>query len=843
MPGDDVDPWFLQLADGEEPDWAALESRFAGDPQRLARLRRAARLVGALTSSHRGERETDAGAGRRSWGHLRLVERLGSGSYGEVFRAFDPVLEREVAVKLRHEDAGGVAAGAFIAEARRLARIRHPHVLAVHGAGVHDSRAGLWCDLVEGRTLSAAVEADGALPWRELLRQARDLASALAAVHAAGLVHGDVKPANVMIECDSGRIVLMDFGSASERELAARTGLAGSPITMAAEQREGRPVGPPSDVYSLGVVIHYMACGRYPATAQGVPARPLPGPLRALLGRCLSDDPAARPDAPAVVAALDRLVDAPRRRRRQLAVGTVLASLALALAASLYALVRVGSERDRALEARARESEVRRFLVDMLAAPAPSSQGAGVLVRDVLDDARSALDTADDTPPQVRAALLGTLGNSYLALGLYEPAVESLRQAHRLVAANAGPDAAEAIEAEVALAEAELLLGPGEAAVARLEHAVARAGAVLGQSGRVVVSGTLRLGEAALSANDTDAALRHVEGLLAIADSAPGAVEASQHSMALSQRARLHQLRGETQAATQRLAEALALLGPDSTHPNAMVARGELARMAAERGDLQEAEALYREMLALAQARYGEDHPNLPVTLNNLGTALIDQRRFAEAVPLIERALAVASRRPEPSPVQLFGFRTNLANALAETGRLAEAGAEREALLEFAVSRFGRAHPQALIARVNLAEQRVLECRWDEAAGLAASALELARSSFPASHLFVLEPEEIAARAALGSGAADGVEGLDRVCKAKRNSLGDAHPHALKCDVHLAQALARRGDQAGAEAMLARAVAASTAAHGAGHPLTTHLVGTLAADGSGNARRCGAVAG
>src|SRR5690606_1854290 len=129
------------------------------------------------------------------WGTLEVLERLGEGHTGEVFRAWDPTLQREVALKLRaHRDPRHDPSNAqLLGEARGLARVRDGTVLEVDGAAVHAGRAGIWSERIQGRTLAEVIEADGPLGASEVLAIGIDLAHALARVHAAGLVHGDVK--------------------------------------------------------------------------------------------------------------------------------------------------------------------------------------------------------------------------------------------------------------------------------------------------------------------------------------------------------------------------------------------------------------------------------------------------------------------------------------------------------------------------------------------------------------------------------------------------------------------------------------------------------------------------
>jgi hypothetical protein len=207
------------------------------------------------------------------WGHLRIAEQLGLGGFGEVYRAHDPKLQRDVALKLMRPDLGEdeTTRRHFLNEARRLARVRHDNVLAVHGAERHEGRVGLWTDLLEGRTLEECLRDQGPFGAGEAVSIGLDLCRALAAVHAAGLVHRDVKTSNVMRE-HGGRIVLLDFSSVADRarlhdpEGTAR--ISGTPIYMAPEVVSGEEAGPRSDIYSLGVVLYRLVSGHYPVEAR-----------------------------------------------------------------------------------------------------------------------------------------------------------------------------------------------------------------------------------------------------------------------------------------------------------------------------------------------------------------------------------------------------------------------------------------------------------------------------------------------------------------------------------------------------------------------------------------------
>ncbi|MGD8377864.1 MAG: protein kinase, partial [Acidobacteriota bacterium] len=206
-----------------------------------------------------------------SWGHLQIRDRIGGGAFGEVYRAHDPQLQVDVALKLQRAELGcsGEAARRFLDEARRLARVRHPGVVVVHGADCHDGRLGLWTELLEGETLEELIERNGTLGAEEASLIGLQLCRALAAVHAAGLVHRDVKLANVMRE-KGGRIVLLDFSAVSEQTGGRSAGdvrLEGTPLFMAPEVLAGEEATPPADLYALGVLLYRLVSGTYPVQA------------------------------------------------------------------------------------------------------------------------------------------------------------------------------------------------------------------------------------------------------------------------------------------------------------------------------------------------------------------------------------------------------------------------------------------------------------------------------------------------------------------------------------------------------------------------------------------------
>jgi serine/threonine protein kinase len=322
LPETKLDAALAAIADGAPVAWSQIEVTVT-DTAQLDILH----LLDDVAQAYRSD-DNSSPTPRKMlfrWGTLEAESLIGEGSYGEVYKAFDPWLGRVVALKLFRTSADP---GAGLDEARRLARLRHRNVLSVYGCGIHDKRAGLWSELIDGRTLAAIVIDDGPFAPEESLRIGRDLAQALAMVHAAGLVHGDVKAENVMRE-RGGRIVLMDFGAGGEaRLLASQRLISGTRRYLPPEVLDGAPLSVQSDVYALGVLLFFLLGGRYPyaeteaATLREAQRRnarlelhalrpELDPPLCALVEQCIATDPAQRPaSAHALVAKLSERLHA-----------------------------------------------------------------------------------------------------------------------------------------------------------------------------------------------------------------------------------------------------------------------------------------------------------------------------------------------------------------------------------------------------------------------------------------------------------------------------------------------------------------------------------------------------
>jgi serine/threonine-protein kinase len=278
-------------------------------------------------------------------GPYELRDLIGSGGMGNVYRARDPRLRRDVAVKIL-KASDPTAVERFQSEARAVAAITHPNIMSVYDCGDHDGTAYIVYELLEGESLRQRI-VRGALPWRHAVEIAADIATGLAAAHTKGLVHGDVKPENVFITSE-GRVTLVDFGLAriSAREdgvtepLDGPRSIMGTLAYMAPETLGGEAPSPASDIFALGCVLYEMIAGQ-PAFLGSSPvstlnnvlggdpvpiavrAADVPAEIEAILDRCLSKSPANRFGSARDLALTLRTLVTTTSRNRSLATTTV----------------------------------------------------------------------------------------------------------------------------------------------------------------------------------------------------------------------------------------------------------------------------------------------------------------------------------------------------------------------------------------------------------------------------------------------------------------------------------------------------------------------------------------
>jgi len=246
-------------------------------------------------------------------GRYEILEIIGTGAHGRVARAHDPMIGRLVAIKLFPKElASGEARQRFIQEARVVGQLSHPSIITLHDMGIDEATQTpyLVMEFLEGQPLDRLLDR-GSVPFPRACAWAAEVACALGVAHRKGVIHGDVKPANMLIT-DDGRLKLMDFGMARLASHDSKaTPLVGTPAYWCPEQILGKPQDARSDLFSLGVVLYEMVTGKRPFDADSLQAicsrvlssTPLP-PSHAnpsvpsnfdgIVARCLAKDPAAR---------------------------------------------------------------------------------------------------------------------------------------------------------------------------------------------------------------------------------------------------------------------------------------------------------------------------------------------------------------------------------------------------------------------------------------------------------------------------------------------------------------------------------------------------------------------
>lgn len=715
-------------------------------------------------------------------GPFRLLQRIGRGGMGEVYLAerAEGGFEQQVALKLMRDSAlSPDLTRRFLRERQILARLVHPNIAhLVDGGFGDDGRPWLAMEYVRGERITDWCEARG-LGTTERVKLFLPVCAAVAFAHRNLIVHRDLKPANLLVDAE-GRPRLLDFGIARllDTDADAQTQMV-TPLTpayAAPEQRVGGTVTTATDVYQLGTVLRELVRG----SSGDVPA------LRGDLGRILDKACATAPlERYAGVAPLaddlsDWLARAPlrsgigsRRERLRKTLWQWRWPLAL-LAAVLAALAAGGVLVLREARAKAREAEVSQlttqFLIDLFQGADPAlARGSRLSAQDLLDQGSARLHAATDLQPLVRARLLRTVADSYVALGHYDGAVSPAEEALALRRAS-GDEAA----------RADSLDQVGN--ILRLRAALAQAEPLLLEA--------LALRRRLLPHDDpaTIASLAHLAALR----SAQGNFKAADALYAEA-----------AQAAERRFGE-----GSAETARHLDDYAGNLDDM----GRRNEALPLLQRALAIRERALGTDHADVATTLLGLGVHLSGSGRYDEAVALLERAVAIRRAIYGPSHPLVAFAQIGLAGVYADQSRLDPAQSLAQEALATLRAALPPDHPKVIEALNMLALVRILRRDYAGAIELQQEVVQRHAASAGEDHPDTLTLKNNLAYALIHAGRAAQAEALLRdVIARKRDDNGQGGGNAQQ---NLATALSAQGKHAEALQWHQRAVAAQRAREG-----------------------------
>jgi len=754
---------------------------------------------------HGGERNGETGPDPDEvlfeWGHLQVLEKLGQGSFGEVFRAYDRTLDRNVALKLLKTDHDRpFQSRLFLHEARQLALVRHRNVLAVHGAAVHDGRPGLWTDLIDGETAHDDRYRASFDRLEAVLDLVESLAGALQAVHSAGLVHGDVKPSNIMRDA-SGTWILMDFGASLDQR-GAHGGshlTSGTPLYMAPEVVLDHAPSSRSDLYAMGATLYHVLTGKLPLPAEHwselaekhrAGERPLPAAstgtldrrIAGLIDRLMAREPDQRPTLHEVLNEVQAIRETPQRRFRIIALGSIAGALFIGLTLTSIGFYRANEARQVAEREQRKTFAVNEFLQHVLFSPASSGRGRDLTVEDMLREAALNVERILADQPEARIIVRRVLASSYNTLHLTDLGQDQIRIAR----AELQEEGLRLPSIERKLALVEILIAMNEQ---RYEDAISLAEQFLARQSDELGDDHVDVRFARTYQLDSYNALGRLADAEALLDEhfsevpVPETAENNAGFNILRNRTNLYRAQGRFEEALQAAEEAVDWLErfPRAAQNDRNDALTNLAISLVRVNEMNRAVEVFAALAPLQARIYGPGTNEHIAALSNLAAIQNDLGRPEDARSTLQEALDAIEAHPGLlSEQQRLILMINLANALNATGEQARGEAILRQTLEGSIDLNGPESRLTISLEYNLAELLSQQGRFDEARAVAEPNFERTANAFGAGHYLTLLAKDNLAVALAGLGRSNQALTMhDEALAAMTDQLGTEHPYVL----------------------------------------------------------------
>jgi len=696
--------------------------------------------------------QVDPRAGSESWSvpGYRILRKLGEGGMGAVYEAAQEQPSRLVALKVLSSSASEdpYRRRLFAREIEMLARMQHPGIASIYEAGQVEAVGSYFTmELVKGCRLDEYSKR--VRDRNRLLILFLQICDAVKYAHEQGVIHRDLKPANVMVTEEGERAKVLDFGLAraleSEGAQLSWVGtVAGTLRYMSPEQANGGShPGTGTDQYSLGIILYELLTSMSPYDLQDMsmlaavkviqetpPRRTtLPEDLELIIRKALAKDPSQR------YSSVSAFADDLRRYQRgepvvarppnlwyQVRLGVKRHRVASALSAVLL-LTLIGGVaalsvfNRRLVTERNRAEQISSFLLRIFENGNPGRGGGErITAREILDNGRREVEAQLASQPELRANLMGVIGDSYRRLGIYEQSDEVLSKALEHERSLHGERSLEAVHAMIRLGDLMRDRGRFKDAEPLLAEALKVSREVSGENSLATAGAMNAYAVVLEEAGRPKDALPLCERALAIRDRQLGA-DHDDTIVTLGNLGAIHQRLSHFEVAEPMFRRAynarVRTLG--EKHLAVASSAGRLARLYEQMRRHAEAEALHRQSLRLREELLSPDHPATAATRSDLASSLQDRGRYDEAEPLyrkaIESAIKTAGAESRVTAVNL----NNLAYLLDETGRYDEAAELFERSINIRKKIFGEKSPLVIrvvdsLARTELARSRLPQC-------------------------------------------------------------------------------------------------------------------------------------